>query len=269
MSSKKENNQTPWPKVINLKRLEGKVAIVTGSDRGIGRGISIAFAKEGCRVVVNSHKYSKGCDEVVDEVKSLGSDAILVVADISKERHVKKLVEKTVRKFGKLDILVNNAGILVYGTVADLTEKEWNRQMDVNLKGVFLCTKYAVQQMAKQGKGGRIINISSIAGLVGFPGISAYCASKGGVTELTREVALDCARYGITVNAINPGVIATDMTKAMLDDPATKKSFMESTPVGRVGQPEDIGNAAVFLALDESSFITGHNLVVDGGWTAR
>ncbi len=252
-----------------MKRLEGKVAIVTGSDRGIGKGIAIAFAKEGCKVAVNSHEKNKNGEEVVSEIKRLGSDGIFVVADVSKEGDVKNLARKAVDKFGKIDILVNNAGILVFGTVDTLTEKEWDRQMDVNLKGVFLCTKYAVQQMIKQGKGGRIINISSIAGLVGFPGISAYCASKGGVTELTREVALDVAKYGITVNAIDPGVIATDMTKDMLNDPATKKTFLESTPVGRVGQPEDIGNAAVFLAMDESSFVTGHNLVVDGGWTAR
>ena len=252
-----------------MKKLEGKVAIVTGSNRGIGRGIAICLAKEGCKVVVNSHKKDKSEDEVVQEIKKIGSDAIFVVADVSKENDVKNLVKKTVEKFGKLDIMVNNAGILVSGTVTTLTEKDWDRQMDVNLKGVFFGTKYSIEQILKQGKGGRIINISSIAGLVGFPGISAYCASKGGVTELTREVALDCAKDGITVNAIDPGVIVTDMTKGMLDDPATKKMLLENTPVGRCGQPEDIGNAAVFLALDESSFITGHNLVVDGGWTAR
>ena len=253
----------------NMKKLEGKVAIVTGSDRGIGRGIALSLAKEGCKVVVNSHKNVKEGNEVVSEIKNIGSDAIFVVADVSNERHVRNLVDKGARKFGKVDILVNNAGILVMGTILTLTEKDWNRQMDVNLKGNFLCTKYAAQQMIKQGKGGRIINISSIAGLVGFAGISAYCASKGGVTELTREAALDFAQYGITVNAINPGVIQTDMTKGMLDDPATKKNFMDNTPIGRVGKPEDIGNAALFLALDESSFITGHNLVVDGGWTAK
>ncbi len=252
-----------------MKRLEGKVVIVTGSDRGIGKGIAICLAKEGCKVVVNSYKESEEARKTVEEIKKSGSDAIFIKANVTREIDVRDLVEKTVKKFEKLDILVNNAGILVSGTVTTLTEKDWDRQMDVNLKGVFLCTKYAVQQMLKQGKGGRIINVSSIAGLVGFPGISAYCASKGGVTELTREVALDYAKYGITVNAINPGVIVTDMTKGMLDDNTTRKMLMENTPVGRFGQPEDIGNAAVFLALDESSFITGHNLVVDGGWTAR
>ena len=252
-----------------MKRLEGKVAVVTGSNRGIGKGIAVALAKEGCKVVVNSYREDEEAKNTVEEIKKLGAESIFIKANVTREIDVRDLIEKAVKKFGKLDILVNNAGILVSGTVTTLTEKDWDRQMEVNLKGVFLCSKYAVQQMLKQGKGGRIINIGSIAGLVGFPGISAYCASKGGVTELAREMALDYAKYGITVNAIDPGVIVTDMTKGMLDDAATRKMLMENTPVGRFGQPEDIGNAAVFLALDESSFITGHNLVVDGGWTAR
>ncbi len=252
-----------------MKRLEGKVAVVTGSDRGIGKGIAIELAKEGCKVVINSYKESEESKKAVEEIKKLGSDAIFVKANVIREVDVKNLVDRAVEKFGRLDIMVNNAGILVQGTAETLTEQDWDKQMDVNLKGVFFGIKHAVLQMKKQGKGGRIINISSIAGLVGFPGISAYCASKGGVTEFTREVALDCARYGITVNAINPGVIVTEMTKDMIKDPATNKTLLENTPIGRFGQPEDIGNAAVFLALDESSFITGHNLVVDGGWTAR
>ena len=252
-----------------MKRLEGKVAVVTGSNRGIGKGIAVALAKEGCKVVINSYREDEEAKKTVEEIKKLGSDAVFIKANVTREIDVRDLIENAVKKYGRLDILVNNAGILVSGTVVTLTEKDWNRQMDVNLKGVFLCSKYAVQQMLKQGKGGRIINIGSIAGLVGFPGISAYCTSKGGVTELTREMALDYAKYGITVNAIDPGVIVTDMTKGMLDDAATRKMLLENTPIGRFGQPEDIGNAAAFLALDESSFITGHNLVVDGGWTAR
>ena len=251
-----------------MKRLEGKVVIVTGSNRGIGKGIALALAKEGCKVVVSNYKDDEEGKKTTEELKKI-SDAVFIKADVSRDKDMKELVKKTVARFGKLDIMVNNAGILVFGTVLELTEKDWDRQMSVNLKGVFLGTKYAVEQMKRQGKGGRIINISSIAGLVGFPGISAYCASKGGVTEFTREVALDHAPDGITVNAINPGVIQTEMTKGMLEDEATKKNFLDNTPVGRVGKPEDIGNAAVFLALDESSFITGHNLVVDGGWTAR
>ena len=252
-----------------MKRLQDKVAIITGSRRGIGKGIAIAFAKEGCKVVVSDYVEDKDGKNTVDEIKKLGSDAIFVKADVSKERDVKNLVDKAVKKFGKLNIIVNNAGIVSFGTADTLTEKDWDKVINVNLKGVFFGTKYAAKQMLKQGKGGRIINISSIAGLVGFPGISAYCASKGGVTEFTREAALDYASKGITVNAIDPGVIVTDMTKDMIENKETNKNLLENTPVGRFGKPEDIGNAAVFLALDESSFITGHNLVVDGGWTAR
>ena len=252
-----------------MKKLQYKVAIITGSRRGIGKGIALAFAKEGCKVVISDYVEDKDGKKTVEEIKRLGSDAIFVKADVSKEKDVKNLVGKAVKKFGKLNIMVNNAGIVSFGTADTLTEKEWDKVINVNLKGVFFGTKYAAKQMLKQGKGGRIINISSIAGLVGFPGISAYCASKGGVTEFTREAALDYAKNGITVNAINPGVIETDMTKGMIEDKETSKNLLENTPVGRFGNPEDIGNAALFLALDESSFITGHNLVVDGGWTAR
>ncbi|MBI2108100.1 SDR family oxidoreductase [Candidatus Woesearchaeota archaeon] len=252
-----------------MKRLEGKVAVITGSGRGIGKGIALEFAKEGCNVVISDYKGSNEGKSAVEDMKSMGVGSIFVKADVSKEKDVRNLVRQAVKKFGKLDIFVNNAGILVSGTALQLTEKDWDRQMAVNLKGVFFGTKYAVEQMKKQGRGGRIINISSIAGIVGFPGISAYCASKGGVTEFTREAALDHAKDGITVNAINPGVIVTDMTKGMLNDRPTKRNLMKNTPVGRFGQPADIGNAAVFLASDKSSFITGHNLVVDGGWTAR
>ena len=248
-------------------RLKNKVAIVTGSRRGIGKGIALCLAKEGCKIVVSDYVEDSEGKKTTEEIKKI-SDAIFVKADVSKENDMKNLVDKAVKKFGKLDIMVNNAGIVSFGTADTITEKDWDKVINVNLKGAFFGTKYAAKQMLKQGKG-RIINISSIAGLVGFPGISAYCESKGGVTEFTREAALDYAAKGITVNAIDPGIIQTDMTKGMLEDSATRKNFLENTPVGRVGKPEDIGNAAVFLALDESSFITGHNLVVDGGWTAR
>ena len=251
-----------------MKRLQGKVAIVTGSKRGIGKGIALAFGREGCSVVVSDHTEDSEAKGMVDEIKKMGSEAIFVKADVSKEKDIKRLVEKAVKRFRKLDIMVNNAGIFTFGTADAITEKEWDKIMDVNLKGFFCGTKYAAKQMLKQRKG-RIINISSIAGIVGFAGASAYCASKGGVTEFTREAALDYAKHGITVNAINPGVIQTKMTKALIEDKAMRKQFLEYSHGGRIGMHEDIGNAAVFLALDESGFITGHNLVVDGGWTAK
>src|SRR3989338_2330146 len=165
-----------------MKRLQDKVAIITGSRRGIGGGIALAFAKEGCKVVVSDYIDDTDGKNTVAGVKKTGSDAIFVKADVSREKDVKNLVEKAVKKFGKLDIMVNNAGIVLFGAADAITENDWDKVIDVNLKGVFFGTKYAAKQMMKQGKGWRIINISSIAGLVGFPGISAYCASKGGVT---------------------------------------------------------------------------------------
>ncbi len=188
---------------------------------------------------------------------------------MTREIDVKILIDSAVERFKKLDIMVNNAGILVPGTATELTEDDWDRQMSVNLKGMFFCTKHAILQMVKQGNGGRVINVSSVTGLSNLPGTSAYCASKGAVNEFTREAAIDYAKYGITVNAINPGIVATEMTKEILRDEKLRKKLLESTPAGRFGQPEDIGGAAVFLALDESNFITGHTLVVDGGLSVR
>lgn len=252
-----------------MKRLEGKVAIVTGSSSGIGRGIAIALAKEGCDVVVNNYREDEDGRYTVNEIKKLGVNSIFIKANVTREIDVKILIDSAVERFKKLDIMVNNAGILVPGTATELTEDDWDRQMSVNLKGMFFCTKHAILQMVKQGNGGRVINVSSVTGLSNLPGTSAYCASKGAVNEFTREAAIDYAKYGITVNAINPGIVATEMTKEILRDEKLRKKLLESTPAGRFGQPEDIGGAAVFLALDESNFITGHTLVVDGGLSVR
>ena len=170
--------------------LKGKVALVTGASRGIGNSIAFELAKEGADIIVNYASSNKKAEELVDKIKTLGNKAIAVKADVSDYNEVAKMFESAKAEFKKIDILVNNAGIVSFGTADTLTEKDWDKVINVNLKGVFFGTKYAAKQMLKQGKGGRIINISSIAGLVGFPGISAYCASKGGVTELTREAAL-------------------------------------------------------------------------------
>lgn len=248
-------------------RLNGKVAIVTGGGTGIGRGIAILFAKEGAKVVVTGRR-PEVLDETVSLIRQNGGEGLAVVADVSKEDQVNALVEKTVQQFGRLDILVNNAGVYLPHDTLSATNEEWDTVMSVDLKGVWLCSKAAIPHMINGG-GGKIINIASIAGLVGFAGSAFYCAAKGAVVNLTREMALDYSSKHINVNAIAPGVIETDMTKPFLGDEQAKKNFLDQTPVGRVGQPEDIAFAAVYLASNESDFVTGHTLVVDGGWTIK
>lgn len=245
-------------------KLKNKIAIVTGSRRGIGRAIALELAREGAKIVVSDIDL-KGCQKVCDEIKKIGSDAIAVKCDVSKKRDVDTMVKRTIQKFKRIDILVNNAGVFLGKPFVQMTEKDWDFVLDINLKGVFLCTNAVAKQMVKQ-KEGKIISIASVAGRVGFMNSSAYCASKAGIINLTRELAMELASYNINVNAVAPGVIATKMTENMLKDKKTKKFLLANTPLARVGQPEEIGKAVAFLASDDSNFMTGHTLVVDGGW---
>jgi len=245
-------------------KLKNKIAIVTGSGRGIGKSTALELAKEGAKVVVSDIDI-KECQNVCDEIKKIGSDAIAVKCDISKKSDVDAMIKKIMQKFQKIDILINNAGVVLMKPFVEMTEKDWDFVLDINLKGVFLCTNAVAKQMIKQ-KSGKIISVASIAGEVGFMNTSAYCASKAGIINLTRELAMELSPHNINVNAIAPGVIATKMTEDMLKDKKTKEVLLASTPLGRVGQPEEIGKAVVFLASDDSNFITGHTLVVDGGW---
>ncbi len=247
--------------------LKNKVAIVTGSRRGIGKEIALALAKAGANVVVSDINLDD-CNKVVEEIKAIGKKGLAVKADVSNPEDLSQMINLTTEKFGKVDILVNNAGIYMQKSLTDLTEQDFDRVLDINLKGVFLCSKAAVPEMIKQGKG-KIINITSIAGQVGFANSSAYCASKGAIINMTRELALELAQYKINVNAIGPGVIETDMTKELLKDKATRETLLANIPLSRIGKPEDIANAALFLASDNSDYITGITLFVDGGWIAH
>lgn len=249
--------------------LKGKKALVTGGSRGIGRGIVLALAKQGADVVVNYHSKIDEAEKVVVAVKALGQQALAIQADVSQKSQVAKMFSEIKSKWGKLDILVNNAGILKMAPFEQLTEEQWDEVLAVNLKSQFLCSQEAIKLMSQ---GARIVNIASIAsgGVgIGFSNIAEYTASKGGVVALTENMALELGPKGINVNAVAPGVIATDMTKGMLGDEKTKAGLMARIPKGRVGQPEDIGAAVAFLASNEADYITGATLYVDGGWLAE
>jgi NAD(P)-dependent dehydrogenase (short-subunit alcohol dehydrogenase family) len=249
--------------------LEGKVALVTGAGAGIGKAIAEAFAKEGAKVVVNDMNPSTG-QAVVEGIKKGGNTAAFVQGDVSKEPDASKIVQFTVQTYGRLDILVNNAGIERVKPTHELTEQEWDGVMNVNLKGCFLVSKHAVIQMLTQGSG-NIINIASAAGLFGFPFLASYCASKGGVVQLTKTMALEYRPANIRVNAICPSLVKTD-----LGDRLMKAVKAAGIPVdkmlmatqGRLGTVEEVAGAALFLASDDSSFVNGVALPVDGGASA-
>jgi len=248
-------------------RLQNKIAIITGAGSGIGRGTALAFVREGAKVVVADWS-EEGGKETVELIDKEGGEAVFIKTDVSKAVDVEAMVKICIDKFGRIDILVNNAGIVKFGLLHETPEEDWDAVLDVNLKSIFLASKKVIPEMLKQGQG-KIVNVASIAGLVGFDQIGPYCASKGGIIALTREMALEYAKNKINVNSIAPGVIKTAMTKDMLNDPAQKQEFETQTPYPRLGEPEDIAQAAVYLASNESDFVTGHTLVVDGGWTVK
>ena len=242
------------------KLLEGKTAIVTGASRGIGKAIAIYLAKEGAEVVVNYSSSIENANKVVSEIESFGGKACHIKADISNENSVNELVKTVLNKNNKIDILVNNAGITKDGLLMRMKSEDWQKVLDLNLSGVFYCTKAVSRQMLKQ-KGGRIINITSVVGLMGNPGQSNYSAAKAGVIGLTKSAAKEFASRGITVNAVAPGFIATDMTKEL-----NSEAILSAIPLGRFGDPEDVAGAVRYLAADPSAaYITGQTLQVDGG----
>ena len=248
--------------------LQGKVGIVTGGTSGIGRDASVLFAKAGAKVVVAGRRETEG-KETIDLIRAVGGDALFVKTDVSRAAEVQALVQKTVEKFGRLDVAFNNAGIEGnWMPIAEQSEEDWDRVIDINLKGVWLCLKYEIQQMLKQGSGGTIVNMASVAGLMGSAGAATYCASKHGVMALTKSAALENARNGIRVNAVCPAVIETPMGDRLFGAPEMNKFAPGLHPIGRFGKPMEIAEAVVWMLSDRASFMTGHSIVLDGGMLA-
>ena len=251
------------------KRFGGKSVLVTGTSSGIGRATALAFAREGARVAALDQEAAGG-EETVRLIEKAGGEGLAVPCDVAKPAQVAEAVRRAVQAFGKLDCAYNNAG--VEGATAftgDCTEENWDRVIGINLKGLWLCMKAELAVMLKTG-GGAIVNSASIAGVVGFEGIPAYVASKHGVLGLTKTAALEYAAKGIRVNAVCPGVIQTPMVERLTKgDPKEYAALLAGEPVGRVGRPEEIAEAVLWLCSDAASFVTGHPLVVDGGWVAR
>lgn len=248
------------------KTFEHKVAIVTGGSFGIGKATAIAFARRAARVVVADWIQD---DSVLKEIQELGGTAIYVRCDVSKTADVAAMISQTVKAFGRIDFAVNNAGIEgKNASCHECTEENWDKTININLKGLWLCMKHEIPVMLKQGKGA-IVNVASIAGLIGFPGLPAYVVSKHGIVGLTKTAALEYAKQGIRVNAVCPGVIKTAMVDRITgEDKVVEKKYEDMEPIGRMGHPDEVAEAIIWLCSDAASFVTGDAMSVDGGWIA-
>jgi NAD(P)-dependent dehydrogenase (short-subunit alcohol dehydrogenase family) len=248
--------------------LEGKIALVTGGTSGIGRDTAILFAKAGAKVLVAGRREPEG-EETVELVRAAGGDGLFVKTDVSKAFEVEALIQKAVERFGRLDIAFNNAGIEgVWAPIVRQSEEDWDRTIAVNLKGVWLCLKYEILQMLKQGSGGAIVNMASTMAMIGAAGAAAYSASKHGVIGLTQTGALENAKRGIRINAVCPGFIETPMADRVFRVPGVHKYVLSCHPIGRLGKPTEIAEAVVWMCSDRASFMTGQSLVLDGGFLA-
>ncbi len=248
--------------------IKGKVALVTGGGSGIGRATALAFSRKGAKVVVVD-LVEEGGKETVRLVRNAGGDALFLKCDVTKSRDVESMVKKTVETYGRLDCAFNNAGIGIPGSTVDCTEEDWDRVLSVNLKGVWLCMKYEIPQMLKQGRGA-IVNTASAGGLIGTPGLVSYTASKHGVVGLTKAAALEYVQQGVRINAVCPGTVLTPLVQSSITAyPDLEKVLLAKHPMGRFGTAEEIAEAVVWLASDEASYVTGTTLSVDGGVVAQ
>lgn len=252
--------------ILEKMSLQRKVAIVTGASRGLGRAMALGLAEAGADVVVVSRTL-EDLKKVAKEIQQLGRVGLPVQADVSRRADVEHMVERTMERFGRIDILVNNAGTIYRIASEDYPEEEWDRVVNVNLKGAFLCAQAVARVMIRQG-GGKIINTASLLSAIGVPTIPAYAASKGGIAQLTKTLAVEWAKYKINVNAIGPGFFRTDLTEPLQKNPKRSAEISSRIPSGRWGVPEDLKGAVVFLASDASEYVTGHVLYVDGGFLA-
>jgi NAD(P)-dependent dehydrogenase (short-subunit alcohol dehydrogenase family) len=244
--------------------LTGKVAIVTGGYQGIGRGIAEGLAEAGSDVVICARKYDR-CVDACSEIEKLGVKTLPVRCDISKTEEVRNLVSESVKEMGRIDILVNNAG--VGGSekpVIEMSDEDWDHAVNIDLRGAFLCSREAAKAMIKQG-GGKIINVSSIAGFIAMANMSAYCASKGGLLQLTKVIALEFIRYNIQVNALCPGYFLTPLNRTLFESEVGQKIIKKNIPMGRLGNPEELKGTAIYLASSATDFMTGSAIVIDGG----
>ncbi|MDK2901402.1 MAG: 3-oxoacyl-[acyl-carrier protein] reductase [Thermosediminibacterales bacterium] len=245
-----------------MKELSGKIAVVTGGSRGIGKAIALELAENGANVVINYSKDSKGAQEVAENIRNKGIDCLTIKANVSFASEVENMVETIIERYGRIDILVNNAGITRDSLLARMKEKDWDDVIDINLKGVYNCTKSVVKIMMKQ-RWGRVVNISSVVGITGNPGQTNYSAAKAGIIGFTKSCARELASRGITVNAVAPGFIRTDMTDKLRNE--IKKELESKIPVGRLGKPEDVAHTVLFLVSSKADYITGQVINVDGG----
>ncbi|MBI4232371.1 3-oxoacyl-ACP reductase FabG [Candidatus Peregrinibacteria bacterium] len=249
-------------------KLKNKIVLVTGSSLGIGRGIAIALAKEGADIIVNYNKSKEQAENVADLIRGMGRQCISIKADVGIVQEIEDMFHAIRKEFNGLDILVNNAGISAYAPFFKITEEIWDKTLSVNLKAAFFCSQFAAKEMINRG-GGKIVNIASCGAILGFRNLSHYCASKGGLVALTRQMAGELAKYHINVNCIGPGVIVTKRREEFWTKEETKKPWERVIPLGRFGAVDDVLGAVVFVCSEDSAYMTGQTFFVDGGWSAE